>query len=187
MPLGSDYDGQNCSLARSLEVVGERWTLLILRDLFFGVRRFGELQAHLDIPRAVLSARLAMLVEHGLVERRPYRPGRDELHLTARGVELWPAVYALLRWGDRHYGAGGGAGRIFAHAACGTDLDDTGRCATCARVPDAAELVMRAGPGTPAVPRSDPVSRALREPHRLLTPLLTGAARPGPPGRASAR
>ena len=82
-------------------------------------------------------------------------------------------MYALLRWGDRHYGADGGAGRIFAHAACGTDLDDAGRCATCARVPDAGRARhARAAPGTPAAPRSDPVSRALREPHRLLTPLL---------------
>ncbi len=171
MPLGSDYGGQNCSLARSLEVVGERWTLLILRDLFFGVRRFGALQAHLDIPRAVLSARLATLVGHGLVERRPYRRGRDELHLTGRGLELWPAVYSLLRWGDRHYAAAGGPLRIFAHADCGTDLDDAGRCAACERVPDAAEVVMRPGPGRPPVPRTDPVSRALRGPHRLLTPL----------------
>ena len=174
MPLGSDYEGQSCSLARSLEVVGERWTLLILRDLFFGVRRFGELQAHLDIPRAVLSARLATLVEHGLVERRPYRPGRDELLLTACAVELWPAVFALLRWGDRHYAAGGGPGRLFAHDACGTDVDDQGRCATCARIPEPAELVMRPGPGAPSAPRADAVSRALREPHRLLTPLVTG-------------
>ena len=90
MPLGTDYAGQACSLARTLEVVGERWTLLILRDLFFGVRRFSDLQRHLDIPRAVLSARIAALVEDGLVERRPYRPGRDELLLTERGVELWP-------------------------------------------------------------------------------------------------
>ena len=67
-------------------MVGERWTLLILRDLFFGVRRFGELQARLDIPRAVLSARLATLVERGLVERRPYRRGRDEFLLTERGA-----------------------------------------------------------------------------------------------------
>ena len=74
MPLGTDYAGQGCSLARTLEVVGERWTLLILRDLFFGVRRFSDLQRHLDIPRAVLSARIAALVEGGLVERRPYRP-----------------------------------------------------------------------------------------------------------------
>ena len=82
MPLRSDYDRQNCSLARSLEVVGERWTLLILRDLFFGVRRFTDLHAHLDIPRAVLTARLATLVDRGLVERRPYGPGRDEFLLT---------------------------------------------------------------------------------------------------------
>jgi DNA-binding HxlR family transcriptional regulator len=79
VPLPREYEAQSCPLARSLEIVGERWTLLILRDLFFGVRRFGELQARLDIPRAVLSARLATLVESGLVERRPYRPGRDEL------------------------------------------------------------------------------------------------------------
>src|ERR687893_716024 len=79
MPLGSDYERQNCSLARSLEVVGERWTLLILRDLFFCVRRFTDLQRHLDIPRAVLSARLAALVDQGLVERRPYGGGRDAL------------------------------------------------------------------------------------------------------------
>ena len=76
MALPRDYDGQACALARSLEVVGERWTLLILRDLFFGVRRFSDLQAHLDVPRAVLSARLARLVETGIVERRPYGPGR---------------------------------------------------------------------------------------------------------------
>ena len=79
MPLGSDYAGQACSLARTLEIVGERWTLLILRDLFFGVRRFSDLQRHLDIPRAVLSGRIASLVEAGLVERRPYAAGRDEL------------------------------------------------------------------------------------------------------------
>ena len=65
MPLGTDYAGQACSLARTLEIVGERWTLLILRDLFFGVRRFSDLQRHLDIPRAVLSGRIASLVEAG--------------------------------------------------------------------------------------------------------------------------
>ena len=68
MPLGTDYAGQPCSLARTLEIVGERWTLLIVRDLFFGVRRFSDLQRHLDIPRAVLASRLAALVEAGVVE-----------------------------------------------------------------------------------------------------------------------
>jgi DNA-binding HxlR family transcriptional regulator len=171
MPLRSDYDRQNCSLARSLEVVGERWTLLILRDLFFGVRRFTDLQAHLDIPRAVLSARLATLVEEGLVERRPYRPGRDELLPTARAVELWPVLYALIQWGDRHYAADGGPRRVFSHAECGSDLTASGGCPACDRDPAPAEIVMRPGPGRASTPRSDPVSRALRTPHRLLTPL----------------
>ncbi|MPZ85801.1 MAG: transcriptional regulator, partial [Actinophytocola sp.] len=69
MALGRDYEGQNCSLARALEVVGERWTILVLRDLFFGVRRFTDLQAHLDIPRAVLTDRLTRLVDAGVVTR----------------------------------------------------------------------------------------------------------------------
>ena len=85
---------QACSLARSLEVVGERWTLLILRDLFMGIHRFSDLHAHLDIPRAVLAARLAALVEQGIVERRPYRADRADFHLTAAGRELWPVCTA---------------------------------------------------------------------------------------------
>ncbi len=127
MPLGSDYAGQSCSLARTLEIVGERWTLLILRDLFFGVRRFSDLQRHLDIPRAVLSARIASLVQRGLVERRPYRAGRDELLLTERGVDLWPAVHALMQWGEKHESPGG-ARRVFVHVECGTEIGPTGMC-----------------------------------------------------------
>jgi DNA-binding HxlR family transcriptional regulator len=170
MPLGSDYAGQSCSLARTLEVVGERWTLLIVRDLFFGVRRFSDLQRHLDIPRAVLSARIAALVEDGLVERRPYRPGRDELLLTERGVELWPAVHALMQWGERHHSPGGPR-RVFVHVACGTQIGPTGLCPRCEREPTAAELEMRLGPGATAPIRDDAVTLALREPHRLMTPL----------------
>ena len=79
------YESQDCSLARALEDVGERWTLLVLRDCFFGVRRFTDLQAHLDISRAVLSARLADLVESGLLDRREYAPGRSEYELTEQG------------------------------------------------------------------------------------------------------
>ena len=114
MPLGRDYARQDCSLARAMEVVGERWTLLVLRDLFYGVRRFTDLHRHLDIPRAVLSTRLATLVEHGLVERRGERPGRHAYVLTDRGIELWPAVHALTHWGDRHYAARGPR-QVFTH------------------------------------------------------------------------
>jgi DNA-binding HxlR family transcriptional regulator len=172
VPLGSDYDRQTCALARALEVVGERWTMLIVRDLFFGVHRFSDLAGHLDIPRAVLSTRLAGLVAEGIVERRPYGPGRDELHLTDAGRELWPALLALTQWGERHRCADGGPRRLWAHAACGTELDAAGECPRCGVAPGAADVETRPGPGRDERPRrEDPMSVALREPHRLLTPL----------------
>jgi DNA-binding HxlR family transcriptional regulator len=168
--LPREYDTQACALARSLEVVGERWTLLILRDLFFGVRRFSDLRVHLDVPRAVLSDRLARLVDAGVVERRPYRAGRDELLLTERGLELWPVVHGLMQWGERHF-VGDGPVRLFSHAACGTDLSAAGDCPTCGVQPEPREIETRPGPGRPAVVRRDPISRALRTPHRLLEPV----------------
>ena len=94
MPLGTDYARQDCSLARSLEVVGERWTLLILRDCFFGVRRFSDFQTHLDISRAVLSSRLDALVADGLLTRSA--TGHPEYALTEEAMGLWPV---LLRTG----------------------------------------------------------------------------------------
>ena len=133
--------------------------------------RFGELVVHLDIPRAVLSSRLAALVEQGLVERRPYRADRAEFHLTERGRELWPILHGLMEWGDRHCAAPGGRRRVFLHAACGTELTATGHCPACELTPAAADVETRPGPGIDPARRSDPVSRALREPHRLLTPL----------------
>ena len=169
MPLPRDYERQSCALARALEVVGERWTLLVVRDLFFGVRRFGELQAHLDMPRAVLTARLATLVEAGVVERRPYAPGRDDLLLTERGRELWPVVHQLMQWGERHL-VGDDTVRLFAHAGCGTGLTGTGACPACGVTPAPEDVETRPGPGAPGL-RDDPVSLALRTPHRLLTPV----------------
>ena len=170
MPLPRDYERQSCALARALEVVGERWTLLIVRDLFLGVRRFGELQTHLDIPRAVLSGRLATLVDQGLVERRPYAPGRDDYVLTERGRELWPVVHQLMQWGERHLVPLGPV-RLFAHAECGTELAHDGACPTCGHAPAPADIETRPGPGKPAVVRTDRISVALRQPHRLLTPV----------------
>jgi DNA-binding HxlR family transcriptional regulator len=171
VPLGREYVSQNCALARSLEVVGERWTLLILRDLFFGVRRFSALQAHLDIPRAVLSARLASLIEYGVVERRPYGAGRDEFVLTGRGLELWPVVYRLMQWGERHMVDDERPVRRFSHARCGTELSAAGFCPTCRVEPQPGDIETRPGSAPPRVIRTDAVSTALRQPHRLLTPL----------------
>ena len=96
MALPKDYTGEVCSLARALEVVGERWTLLIVRDAFFGVRRFSDFAAHLDIPRAVLTHRLTALVESDVLAVVPGPHGHDEYALTAKGLDLWPVVRSLL-------------------------------------------------------------------------------------------
>ena len=92
------------SVGRALELVGERWTLLILREAFFGVRRFGQLARNLNIPRPTLSSRLRMLVDAGLLERVPYSrdPERHEYRLTDAGRDLFGAIAALMRWGDEY-------------------------------------------------------------------------------------
>ena len=169
--LGKDYKGQDCSLARALEVVGERWTMLILRDAFYGVRRFSDFQAHLDIPKAVLSDRLSGLVDDGVLRRRPDpgHAGRHVYELTDAGRDLWPALHALLAWGDRHRHPNR---RLFRHAACGTELDASGYCSTCQRTPEPGDIATEPRPGR-ARRRDDPVSVALRAPRRLLTPIET--------------
>ena len=102
--LKRDYEGQHCSIAATLEIVGERWTLLILRDAFLGLRRFDEFQSSLGIARNVLSDRLGKLVEAGVLEKVRYseRPERFEYRLTPKGRELRVALAALRQWGDKH-------------------------------------------------------------------------------------
>jgi DNA-binding HxlR family transcriptional regulator len=169
--LGKDYAAQDCSMARALEVIGERWTLLILRDALYGVRRFNDFQAHLDIPKAVLSGRLSGLVEDGILERQPdpQHGGRHLYELTASGRDLWPVLHAMLVWGSRHRAAGS---RVFKHALCGTELDDRGSCATCAITPGPEDIVAEPRGRRRSV-RNDPVAVALRAPHRLLEPIDT--------------
>jgi len=167
--LGSDYAQQDCSIARSLEVFGERWTLLIVRDAFYGVRRFNDFRDHLDIPKAVLSDRLSGLVEHGILTRTsdPRHAGRHLYELTASGRALWPVLHAMLVWGDRHRQRNG---RAFRHAVCGTELGEAGGCTTCGLTPGPEEVVTAPRRGRRAR-RTDRVAVALRAPHRLLTPL----------------
>jgi DNA-binding HxlR family transcriptional regulator len=172
--LGKDYEAQDCALARALEVVGERWTLLIVRDAFYGVRRFKDFEEHLDIPKAVLSDRLASLVENGVLERRP-DPGHAGRHLyemTATGRDLWPVVHALVVWGERHRE---GASRVFLHAECETPIADDGSCPRCGVVPRPEDLitVRRRGRGSKRAPRQDAVAKVLMDPHRLLDPIET--------------
>ena len=171
--LGKDYTGQECALASALEVLGERWTLLIIRDAFFGVRRYGEWVARLDIPRAVLSERLRGLVAHGVMEKRddPERPGRTVYQLTEAGRDLWPALYALISWGSEHRRRSTNAYR---HTVCETELSAGARCPACDVVPPADDvLVIPRASGAPG--RTDPVSVAMRRSRRLLEPLQIAA------------
>jgi DNA-binding HxlR family transcriptional regulator len=167
--LGKDYHGQDCSLARALEVIGERWTLLILRDAFYGVRRFSEFQGHLDIPKAVLSDRLGGLVADGILERRPdpRHAGRHLYELTSAGRDLWPVLHALLVWGGRHRHPNS---RVFKHVACGSEIDDRGGCPTCELIPATEDILIEPRRGR-ASARDDAVAIALRAPHRLLEPI----------------
>lgn len=172
MALGRNYQGQDCSLARALELLGERWTLLLVRDAFYGVRRYADFLAHLDIPRAVLAERLQHLVDAGVFVRSRYQdaPPRDEYLLSAAGRELWAPVYLLGQWGERHMPAAGPR-RVFRHHGCGTRLDRLGACPRCTVTPPPEDIDVEPGSGARTGLRDDPVSRALAQPHRLLTPI----------------
>ena len=173
MALGTDYAHQDCTLARALEVVGERWSLLLVRDAFYGVRRFNDFLVHLDIPRAVLTARLAALTEAGVLRKEAYQqsPPRYDYVLTDAGLELWPVVHGLAQWGGRHATPGGPL-RTFHHAACGARLDPAGGCPGCGGRPIApADVEMRLAHDPERPRRDDPVSAVLAAPRRLLRPV----------------
>lgn len=151
--LGRSYEGQNCSAARALEVVGERWTLLILRDaLLRGMTRFGEFHTSLGVAKNVLSTRLDRLVTEGLLERRRYsaKPDHHEYLPTEKGIDLLPVIVALAAWGDR-WAAPDGPPVVFRHADCGAPITQDLTCHTCGPVP-AAAVHTTPGPGMPEQP-----------------------------------
>src|SRR5919107_3516449 len=146
--LGRLYESQACSVARTLEVVGERWTLLILRDAFLGGRRFGDFAERLGVARNILQDRLERLVDHGLLEKVPYqeRPLRHEYRLTQRGRDLWPVLVALLKYGDRHF-APEGPPLVLRHRECGGEVDDRRICTACGEHLELGDVELKRGPG----------------------------------------
>ncbi|HEX4466276.1 MAG TPA: helix-turn-helix domain-containing protein [Solirubrobacteraceae bacterium] len=147
--LGNRYENQTCSIARALDVVGERWSLLIVRNVMLGLRRFDEMQANLGIARNVLQARLERLIEHGVLERRIYqeRPPRYEYRLTEKGIDLWPTIVSLMRWGDRHEPIAAGPPVLLSHRGCGGEVDDHRVCRRCGEHLEARDALALAGPG----------------------------------------
>lgn len=137
----------SCSIARSLDIVGEWWTPLILRDVFAGKRRFEEIQADLGIARNILSDRLSTLVERGLLEKRLYQesPDRYEYRLTEMGVDFFPVLVALTSWGDRWLAGEEGPPVRYLHD--GHDAAPVLACGTCGEPVSAREVVAHKGPG----------------------------------------
>jgi DNA-binding HxlR family transcriptional regulator len=131
--LGRDYENQVCSVAATLEVIGERWSLLIVRDVFLGLRRFEQIQADLGIARNILQRRLSTLTDQGVLERRLYHesPPRYEYRLTEKGLDLWPTLVALMQWGDRHAPPPAGPPVVLEHRGCGGAVDGHRTCMEC--------------------------------------------------------
>ncbi len=127
------FDPAACSVARTLEVLGDTWSLLVLRELFLGARRFDQMQQHLGIARNVLAARLKRLLEHGVLERRQHQehPPRFEYHLTRKGLDLQPVIAGLLQWGDRYLADAEGGPFVLEHASCAEPLHVELVCRTC--------------------------------------------------------
>jgi DNA-binding HxlR family transcriptional regulator len=146
--LRRDYPGLDCSVAKALEVIGERWSLLIVRAVMHGDRRFGEMQGSLGIARNVLSARLERLIEEDILERRAYQesPPRYEYFLTQKGLDLWPALIALLHWGERYSPGPDGVRRLIVHKECGGEVSERGICESCGKVLHARDAKEVPGP-----------------------------------------
>ena len=145
----ASFEAMNCSIARSLEVIGEWWTFLILRDAFFGITRFEEFQERLGIARNVLSARLDTLVEHGVMERRVYDEprGRSDYKLTDKGKALWPVLTTLRQWGDEWVVGAEAAPIEMVHTGCGERTTGELTCSHCHERLERRELELIGGPG----------------------------------------
>ena len=147
----SQVNRGQCSIARTLGLLGQKWTLLILREALYGVSRFDDFQANLKIPRPVLSDRLALLSKHGLLVREPYRDEgqrvRHGYRLTEKGADLLPTLVALMQWGDRYLADGAEPAVLLTHKGCGTHVRAELTCTSGHRIETTAELEARAGPG----------------------------------------
>ena len=150
-PAAMAWSTANCQVARAMSLLGERGSVIVLREVINGVRRFADMQRHSGLPRQVLSNRLALLVEHDVLRRVPYRDEgareRHEYRLTAKGFELYPVLAALADWGARWYADPDGPPVEFTHRDCGSQVTAVLECGEGHRVDDPRDVVPRPGPG----------------------------------------
>ena len=144
----TSFEGMNCSVAQCLEVIGEWWSMLIVRDAFLGVRRFDDFQSRLGISRNILTSRLTSLVAAGVLQKLPYqdRPLRHEYRLTDKGRDLWPVLTTMREWGDR-WAAPSGPPLELVHNACGRTMVLNHTCSACGGDVDSRSVRARPGPG----------------------------------------
>lgn len=148
----TSFADMNCAVAQSLEIVGEWWTLLILRDVFLGVRRFDDFVERLGISRNILTNRLDKLVEHGVLERRTYDEGRGrhDYLFTDKGRALWPVLTTLRQWGDEWVLGEGNEPLVLEHRSCEHETTAVLTCHHCGEALDARSVRARPGPGADA-------------------------------------
>ena len=146
-----DYDTDNCNIAAALSVVGEKWTFLVLREAFNGIRRFDDIQRRTGAPRQLLSNRLAKLVTAGILRKVPYQEegqrARSEYRLTEIGIDLFPVLAALLAWGDKHASWPGGPAVVLTHRDCGADVQLELTCTEGHVLRSARDVTPLPGPG----------------------------------------
>ncbi|MGC4109385.1 MAG: helix-turn-helix domain-containing protein [Nocardioides sp.] len=150
-PAALAWSTDNCTVGRTMAILGERWTFVVLREVFNGVRRFDDIRRHSGIPRQVLSSRLGLLVEQDVLRRVPYRePGERERHeyrLTEKGFDLYPVLVAIADWGDRYVVDPGGPPVSFTHRDCGAAVHSVLECDRGHRVERPRDVVTVVGPG----------------------------------------
>jgi len=140
---------ERCSIARTLSVIGDRWTMMILRDAFLRIRRFDDFQSDLGISRQRLSERLSKLVDDGVLQKVEYQtsPSRFEYRLTAKGVDLYPVIMAMVNWGDKYMDGGKGAPMIYRHKTCDHHFRAEVHCSECGELVNPRDVRPEIGPG----------------------------------------
>jgi len=145
----SELASERCSISRTVSVIGDRWTLLILRDCFLRIRRFDEFQARLGVTRHILADRLKKLVDGGVLAKTPYqdRQTRNEYRLTQKGLDLYPVLMGLVHWGDTYSVGKAGRPMLHRHLGCGHLFDPVLTCSECGELLDPRQVRVTSGPG----------------------------------------